>query len=138
MRGCWEHFGHAADMGVRGIGGTKSEAFEQAALAMMAVVTDVAKVHARVPVELECEAPDDELLLVDWLNGVIYEIAARKMLFSHFVVQIDNFRLQGRAWGEAIDPGRHEQAIELKGATYTALRVRHLKGCWIAQTVVDV
>ena len=35
----WEHFIHGADIGIRGIGRTKAEAFEQAALAMPAVMT---------------------------------------------------------------------------------------------------
>jgi len=39
----WEHFPHEADMGVRGIGNSKEEAFEQAAIAMSAVITDPAK-----------------------------------------------------------------------------------------------
>jgi len=33
----WEHFSHEADIGVRGIGITKEQAFEQAALAMTGV-----------------------------------------------------------------------------------------------------
>ena len=36
----WEHFPHGADIGVRGIGATRSEAFEQAARALTAVIAD--------------------------------------------------------------------------------------------------
>ena len=36
----WQHFPHDADMGVRGIGNSKEAAFEQAALALTALVTD--------------------------------------------------------------------------------------------------
>ena len=46
--------------------------------------------------------------------------------------------LSGEAWGEAIDPGRHRPAVEVKGATLTALRVACAGGRWTAQTVVDV
>jgi SHS2 domain-containing protein len=136
--GYWEHFPHGADIGVRGVGTTKEEAFEQAALAMVAVVTDLAAVEARSMVSIECEAPDDELLLVDWLNGAIYEMSSHKMLFSRFAVRFDGSRLHGQAWGERLDPLRHDLAVEVKGATYTALRVGLEKGLWIAQTVLDV
>jgi len=34
----WEHFRHGADIGVRGIGVTQSEAFEQIALALTTVI----------------------------------------------------------------------------------------------------
>ena len=135
----WEHFPHEADMGVRGIGNSKEEAFEQAAIAMSAVITDPAKISAVETVEIACAAPDDELLLVDWLNALIYEMATRKWLFSRFEVHIKNHVLTARAWGQPIDTGKHQLAVEIKGATYTALRVaRESNGEWVAQCVVDV
>ena len=65
----WEHFEHGADIGVRGFGATKASAFEQAALALTAVITDPGAVEARERVSIACEAPDAELLLADWLNA---------------------------------------------------------------------
>ena len=135
---CWEHFPHEADMGVRGIASTKSEAFEQAAFALSAVVTDPVTIEAREAVEVRCEAPGDELLLVDWLNALVFEMATRRWLLGRFEVKIDNHRLSAAAWGEPIDRARHQLAVEIKGATYTALRVVQENGQWIAQTVVDV
>ena len=135
----WEHFPHEADMGVRGVGATKEEAFEQAAVALTAIVTDPTSVKSEESVEISCEAPDDELCLVDWLNALIYEMATRKMLFGQFKVTLDGSRLLGKAWGEKIDVARHQPGVEVKGATYTALRVRQdQEGVWIAQCVVDV
>ena len=135
----WEHFPHGADIGVRGAGATRDEAFEQAALALTAVVADPATVAATTEVEIRCAAPDDELLLVDWLNAIVYEMAVRRMLFGRFRVRIDDHRLSAELWGEAIDVARHRPAVEVKGATYTTLRVaREASGEWVAQTVVDV
>jgi len=126
-------------MGVRGIGATKSAAFAHAAVALTGVITDPDRIEAREPVTIDCAAPDDELLLVDWLNRVIFEIATRKMLFRRFDVLIDDHRLHATAWGEATDVARHQPAVEVKGATYTALRVsRREDGAWVAQCVVDV
>ena len=135
----WEHFPHEADVGVRGRGATLAEAFEQAALAMTAAITDPERVAAREAVDIACEAPDDELLLVDWLNALVYEMATRKLLFSRFEVRLEGRRLAARAWGEPADAARHRPAVEVKGATYTALRVaREADGSWLAQCVVDV
>jgi SHS2 domain-containing protein len=138
MTGRWEHFPHGADIGVRGCGATKAEAFEQAALAMTAVVTDPAQVALRERIGLRCEAPDDELLLAEWLNALIYEMSTRKMLFGRFAVRFDGPVLTGEAWGEPVDVARHRPAVEVKGATYTALRVARDGEGWVAQTVVDV
>ncbi len=135
----WEHFPHQSDIGVRGLGSSKEAAFEGAARAVTAVITDPDFVVPAQEVSMVCEAPDDELLLVDWLNALIYEMATRKMLFSRFTVRITGHALQATAWGEPIDVARHQPAVEVKGATYTELSVkRDEQGRWIAQCVVDV
>ena len=134
----WEHFEHEADIGVRGRGATLAEAFAQAALALTAIVTDPALVEPRIPVAIRCEAPDPEFLLVDWLNALIYEMATRHMLFSHYDVRIEGDRLEATAWGEPVDRSRHQPAVEPKGATFTALEVARQGEEWIAQCVVDV
>ena len=135
----WEHFPHQADVGVRGLGATLEQAFEQAALALTAVITDPAEVAAKEMLQLSCIAPDAELLLVDWLNVLIYEMVTRNMLFSCFEVHIDGNNLTAQVWGEALDVARHHPAVEIKGATYTALKVeQQADGGWLAQCVVDV
>jgi SHS2 domain-containing protein len=135
----WEHFPHQADMGVRGVGATKEQAFEQAALALTAVVTDLRGVEPKESVAIHCEAPDEELLLVDWLNSLVYEMATRGWLFSRFQVRIAGGKLEGQAWGEPVDVARHQPAVEVKGASYTELKVMQTpQGAWIAQCVVDV
>ena len=134
----WAHFPHDADIGVVGVGPTKAEAFRQAALALTAVVTDPAKVNPIHPVPVACEAPSDELLLVEWLNALIYEMAVRVMVFGEFSVEIDEGRLSATAYGEVVDVERHEPAVEIKGATLTALQVVQGPDGWRAQCVVDV
>jgi SHS2 domain-containing protein len=137
-QGGWEHFPHDADVGVRGFGATAAEAFEQAAHALTAVVTH-ANVEPQVSVEVRCEAPDIELLFVEWLNAIIYEMAVRQMLFGRFAVKIEGKRLEGTLCGEPVDVARHAPACEPKGATYTALRVAPaVNGVWSAACIVDV
>jgi tRNA nucleotidyltransferase (CCA-adding enzyme) len=140
MQSRWEHFEHGADIGVRGIGPSMSSAFEQAALALTGVITDPALVRPAEPVVMACDAPSDDILFVDWLNALIYEMATRRMLFARFEVSIDGaHRLRATAWGERVDPRRHEPAVEVKGATHTALGVTcDPAGAWTAQCIVDV
>ena len=134
----WEHFPHGADVGVRGFGATPAAAFEQAALALTGAVTS-ATVDPKSAVEVSCEAPDLELLFVEWLNRVIYEMAVRRMLFGRFAVRIEGPRLMGTLWGEPVDVARHAPACEPKGATYAVLKVAaDREGVWSAACVVDV
>ena len=134
----WGHFAHEADIGVCGAGTTVAEAFEQAALAMTAVITESA-IAENECVQIDCEAPDVELLLVEWLNALVFEMATRRLLFGRYLVGIDGSRLSGQAWGEALDQMRHQPVVEIKGATYTELSVRQMGDeSWRARCVVDV
>jgi tRNA nucleotidyltransferase (CCA-adding enzyme) len=134
----WELFPHDADTGVLGRGRTVAEAFEQAALALTAVVTS-APVEAVARVAVACERKNIELLLVDWLDSVIYEMAVRKMLFGRYSVKIKDGRLTGTLWGEPVDVVRHAPACEPKGTTLTALAVtQEPSGLWSARCVIDV
>jgi SHS2 domain-containing protein len=135
----WEHFSHGSDIGIRGIGSSPEEAFEQAGAALTAVVADVSTIRAQQEIEVRCEAPDMELLFVSWLNAIIYEMAVRKMLFVTFRVSLSGCTLTGTLAGEKVDAERHGIAVEPKGATVTALKVScGPDGQWLAQCVIDV
>lgn len=135
----WEHFSHQADIGVRGIGHSLEEAFEQAAVALCAVIAEPQNVSPQEDIHIELQAAEPEILLVDWLNRIIYEMAVRNMLFSHFDVKFAPEGLEATASGEAVDKLKHEPAVEVKGATFTELCVtQRPDGTWIAQCIVDV
>ena len=135
----WEHFPHDADVGIRGYGETLAEAFAQAALAMTAVITDPKKVVAEQSVRITCSAPDLDTLLVDWINSLVLMMATRKLIFSHFDVDVDDGELIAVAHGEPVDVAKHEPATEVKGATFTALSVsRDRSGLWQASCILDV
>ncbi|SEJ43904.1 SHS2 domain-containing protein [Azotobacter beijerinckii] len=135
----WQTFPHEADIGVRGSGATLAEAFAGAATALTAAICDPATVAPREALAVECDAPDVELLLVDWLNALIFAMATRHLLFSRFEVAIDGSRLHATAWGEPLEVARHQPAAEAKGVSLCELKVvRQADGQWLAQAVVDV
>jgi len=136
----WEHYSHPADMGIRSFGQTKEEAFEQAALAMTAIITDLKTIEPKEQIEIVGEEEnDDELLFVSWLNALLYEMGTRGMLFSRFKVNIEAGQFCAKAWGEKIDVKKHSPAVEVKAATYSDLKVRQDEnGNWTAQCIVDV
>jgi SHS2 domain-containing protein len=135
----WELFEHGADVGVRGRGETCARAFENAGRALTAAIADLDTIEPRVAVAVHCSAPDAELLLVDWLNALIFEMATRHMLFSRFFVALTDHRLEARVAGDVIDTSRHRVRVEAKGATLTEAAVRRESdGTWVAQCVVDL
>jgi tRNA nucleotidyltransferase (CCA-adding enzyme) len=106
---------------------------------MTAVMANPDRVLASQAVAIHCEAPDTELLLVSWINELVYEMAVSGLLFSRYQVVIDDGTLSATAFGEAVDRQKHQIAVEIKGATFTELRVyQQADGAWVAQCVVDV
>jgi tRNA nucleotidyltransferase (CCA-adding enzyme) len=134
----WSHFAHQADIGIKATADSLGKAFEDAAVGLTAIVTEPNNVAKIESVKIECSAENNELLLVDWLNSVIYEMAVRKMLFSRFEVRIENLKVSATIWGEKINQQKHSPAVEPKAVTYNQLSVKNENGKWTVQCVVDV
>ena len=118
---------------------TRAGLFEAMGEALTAVATDPSGVRATDVVEIRCSAPDNDVLLIDWLNALIYEMSTRGMLFSAWRVALNGCDLEAQVEGEKVDRERHRPVVEVKGATYTALSVaQDGDGQWRAQCVVDV
>jgi SHS2 domain-containing protein len=134
----YETFEHEADIGIRGYGKTPEEAFANAAAAMYSVMVNLDRVEQREFRGVNVTAGDREQLLVEWLNGLLAVSDIERLVFSRFEVRIEENRLAGTAWGEPLDPSRHEPNVEVKGATYHLLKVAQQGDRCIAQCVVDV
>lgn len=134
----WELFTHQSDIGIRASAQSLSGALEDAAIGLTAIVTEPKSVEAKEQVDIECSGENDELLLMNWLGRIIYEMDVRKMLFSKFEVAIENLKLSAKIWGEKINFEKHTPAVEPKGVTLNQLSVKNENGQWTVQCVIDV
>jgi SHS2 domain-containing protein len=91
---------------------------------------------------LELEEPDLELLLLRFLNELIYWRDAEQLLLRPESLRITRngaARLEARLAGERIDRRRHCLEGEVKAATAHGLRVRTGgQGGWEAEVTLDV
>lgn len=138
----FELFEHKADIGIRGIGATKEEAFAECGKALFEIMCDTKKVIPSQKTEIIVSANKLDELLVEFLNELLYLKDAEGMLFSKFEIKVKKvgtkFGLEGIAFGEKIDSKRHELKTEAKAASYSQLKVAKEKGEWVAQCIVDV
>ncbi len=139
----FELLDHEADVGVRGIGRTLEEAFTEGARGMFALMVELDRVELLAQVEIGCQADSVETLFVAWLGELLLQRDITGMAFSKFQVQIQKedagLRLRGRAWGEPLDPERHEAKVEVKAATYSGLKFgRTSEGDYYVQCIVDL
>lgn len=131
------YFAHDADTGVVGRGATLEEAFEAAARATFAIMTDIAQVQPTESLNVEFEEADRELALVRWLNLLLGLARERGLALGRFWIERDGVVWRGGAAGERWRQGL-ERGVEVKGATLTMLEVKETAAGWEARCVVDV
>jgi SHS2 domain-containing protein len=135
----YETFEHTADLGLRVRAADLNTLFAEAASCLFsAIVEDPGTVVAREQVDVQLPGDDVEYLLFDWLKALLYRFDAEHLLLSRFAVQVGAAGLKGSAWGELLDPARHELAHEVKAITYHGLRVERTGDGWLAEVIVDI
>jgi SHS2 domain-containing protein len=130
---------HPADIGFRAFGATLEQLFENAALALVSIASEVADVEPRQEYFLEATGSDTESLLVAWLSEVLYFFDGRRIGFRGFrVTEIHPQHVAGMGFGEPRDSSRHGARLIVKAVTWHQLRVWQEQGQWIAQVYLDV
>jgi len=129
---------HTADVGLVAYGTDLREAFANAACGLFSLIAELDEVEERVSYPVEVQAPDEEALLVAWLNELIYLFEIERVVFKRFEVRkLAAGRLEAEAYGEKLDPSRHQLKAGVKGATYHMLEVSRVNGCRV-QVILDV
>lgn len=143
----FETFEHKADVGVRGKGVNIESAFEECAKAMINVMTSIDLIEPKKSHVIKISAKDEQSLLVNFLNELLFLKDKKKMIYSKFRVSIEKivekndlntFLLKATCFGEKIDLKKHEFFVDVKAATYSQLKVFNEKNSWVAQCIVDV
>lgn len=132
-----DYFEHDADVGIIGRGATLEQAFENAARAMFAIITNIDAVVPKTVITVEFEETDPELALVIWLNHILGTARQHGMVFNHFQLRRTHNHWHGELHGESWRDNL-ERGTEVKGATFTMLSVQSTEGIWEARCVVDV
>lgn len=119
---------HTADAYIAAYGKNLAEAFENAALAMFDVITEVAKINPKVEDHVEVEAHDEYALLYTWLETLLVKFEIKRTLYSKFkvlsIAQVsDGFNLKAKIWGEKYNPKKHLQKVGVKAVTYHQMEI---------------
>ena len=134
----FEIIDHTADVGIRAYGADISQAFTNAARALFSLITELDNVAEALHRDIEVTAPDQESLLVEWLNELIYLFDAEQILFKRFdITRLKHTHLKARNYGEKVDRSKHNLKTGVKAATYHMLKVDKGDGYQI-QVLFDI
>ena len=129
---------HTADVGIIAYGADVRQAFANAARALFSLITELNGVEEVINRDIELTATDQESLLVEWLNELIYLFDTEHVIFKRFdISKLNNTQLKARSHGEKVDSSRHKLKIGVKAATYHMLRVDKGDGCQV-QVLFDI
>ncbi len=143
MKKSFKFLEHTADVYVEAYGTSLEEAFENAALATLDVMTEPDKVELKIEDALEVEAPDEYALLYSWLEEILVKFELTGKLYSCFKISsIEKtplgLKLKAKAWGELYDPEKHPSKVGIKSITYHRMEiVKKLKSVTV-RFILDV
>ena len=134
----FEILDHTADVAIIAYGTDVKQAFINAARALFSLITKLDDIEETLYRDIEVTAPDEESLLVEWLNELIYLFDVENIVFKRFEIsEFTGTRLKARSYGEKIDSSRHELKTGVKAATYHMLKVDKGDGCKV-QVLFDI
>lgn len=139
MGEAFEIIDHTADIGIIAYGVDIKQVFVNAALALFSLITEPEDIKEELQHSLKLQADDEESLLVEWLNELIYLFDVDHILFKRF--EIDNLtknQLEARCFGEKLKPSQHKLKMGVKAATYHMLRIERNKTGYQVQVIFDV
>jgi SHS2 domain-containing protein len=109
---------HTADALVEAYGETISERFANAAFALFDQMTDVSTVKPVGEVKVVLSADNEEQLLVDFLQELLFLHDTDNYVFSEFEVEVAGLNLEAVVRGEQFDHLHHPKRSVVKGVTY--------------------
>ena len=134
---------HTADAYVAAYGKDLAKAFENAAVAMFDVMTEVEKINPLTEEHVEANGDDEQELLYSWLEALLVKSEINGMLYSKFEVSELNqdsngFRLKAKIWGEKFDAERHLQKVGIKAVTYHRMEIVKTPGKVTLKFILDI
>lgn len=139
----YEVLDHVSDAYIEAYGSSMEEAFENAALGMFDVMTDVSQVGRAIRDEFKVEAEDERSLLHRWLSTLHLRFEMEGVIYGSFKVhgiakEAGIFRLTAEAYGEPFNPTRHPPKTEVKAVTRHRMDVVESNGRWVVRFLLDL
>ena len=135
----FEELEHPADLRLLVRGESLKELFENAARGMLELMLDLSTVTDADSKEMEAEGGDDESLLVDWLESILFAFDAEDFAPARVrVSELADGNVTGSVAGEHYDPERHDARADIKAVTWHDLEIKRVGGRYEVTIVFDV
>ena len=132
-----------ADIAFEATGKSVEELLESAGNALMNTqVSDLKKIKPKIEKKLEMKSQNEERLLHDFLQELIFLKDAELLLISKYSMKIyrteTGILLKAVLKGEPIDQMRHEMLVDVKAVSWHLFKVERTGKEWKAFVIIDV
>ena len=139
MRDGFEIIDHTADVAIAAYGADLKKAFASAALGMFSIMTSIKKIDETVVRDVEVTADEMKVLLVSWLNELLFICEVDKILFKRFEVsELTDTKIIAKCCGDKIDTKRHRIKTEIKAATFHMTQIEKQRDGIRIQVLFDI
>jgi SHS2 domain-containing protein len=133
----FEELPHTADIRIRVKAESLEALFSESAVAMMKIMYGVNE-PGTVQRTISIEADEVENLMMDFLSEVLFLSEVDDLVFSSAEVSLSGNHLQATLSGEPFDPGKHRAGTEIKGVSYSGLRILKEDPGYVLDILFDV
>ena len=136
----YEFLGHPSEELIQVTASSVEEVFVDSAKALFEIMTDIKKIRNDVSFDMDLNAPDRLLLLVDWLNRLILLHEVEHVFLNAFRVKLKtgtNWNLHAEVGGQKINENMERRA-HAKSATYGQLQWNETPQGHQVQFVIDI
>ena len=133
----FEELPHTADIKIRARARTLDGLFSEVLSALMEVMYGTKRTDG-ITREIRLESPDMESLLADFLSEVLFISEVDSLVISRADITIEGLGLSAVLYGEQFDRKRHSGGTEVKGISYTGLKIENDANGYIVDIVFDV
>ena len=128
----------SGDVGIRAEGASLEECFISSAIGLYSLITDLTHVAPTEGVEIHLMEDNLEILLVRFLNELIFQFDTYGFIGKSLSVSINECEIFAKIKGEKFNPEKHTSKLIIKAATYHNLVLKKEDSLWIAEFVFDI
>jgi SHS2 domain-containing protein len=130
---------HTADIGIHVFGNDLKDLFENAAMSLYDMMTEVERVTGVDTQEIQVTGEDFPDLMVNWLREMLFFWTGKEQLVKAVkIIYLSDHELTASVKTEAYTPERHVIRHEIKAVTYHQIQVYENNKGWEAEIIFDV
>ncbi len=138
----FEYFDTTADIGIKTKSNSINEAYKNAALATLNIITDINKIKSKITKEIQIESEDEYGLLYDWITELLILLDSERYIASEYEIDIkkenENYILKATIIGDYYNTDIYNYKTEVKAITYHQMEIKQENSEYTIKFIVDL